>query len=350
MTTDVAAPHAAPGSSGPRARRLRWPGPPVVGFLGRRLAAGLLTVFVVSVLAFVCTKILPGDTAELVLGRNASPRALEAMRERLGSNDPLVLQYFHWLRGLLTGDFGESAVALAQYQGNASISATLGDPLVNSLVLGGLTAALLVPLTMVLGAISGVRAGKLTDHLISGPSLVLGGLPEFVTGSLLIAVFFTWLQWLPPVSLVSPGASPFGQPDALVLPILTLLIVTVGSGTRQVRAGVIQALTTDYVLYARLNGVPESRVLRRYALRNALATSVQTIAQNLQYLAGGIIIVEALFTYPGIGNYLLNAVNTRDTNGVLAASMILAALYTVINIVADVVVVFLVPKLRTEML
>lgn len=348
MTTDL---HPVPVVAADRTRgRSRRRPPRLVGFIARRLVAGVGTLFVVSVLAFLCTKALPGDTAELVLGRNASPAALDAMRERLGSDQSLLLQYLHWVGGVLTGDFGDSAVALAQLQADPSISSTLATPIANSLILGGLTALLLVPVVLLAGAVAGVRAGRLADHAISGPSLVLGGLPEFVTGSLLIAIFFNWLGWLPPVSLVAPGASPLSTPDSLVLPVVTLLIVTAGSGIRQVRAGVSQAMSKDYVLYARLNGVAERRVVRRYALRNALATSVQTIAQNVQYLAGGIIIVEALFAYPGLGNYLLNAVMTRDTNEVLAASILLAALYTAINIAADVIVILLVPKLRTEML
>jgi peptide/nickel transport system permease protein len=162
-------------------------------------------------------------------------------------------------------------------------------------------------------------------------------------------VFFTWLHLLPPVALLSPGQSPLSQPRALVLPVLTLLAVAVGAGVRQVRAGMIEVLQQDYVRFARLNGIGERRVILRYALRNALAPSVQIIAQNLQYLVGGIIVVESVFAYPGIGTYLVNAVAARDVTEVQAAAIILAALYIVINIAADLIVVFLVPKLRTAM-
>jgi peptide/nickel transport system permease protein len=168
-------------------------------------------------------------------------------------------------------------------------------------------------------------------------------------GTLLIYVFFNQLGLLPPVALLSPGQSPFSNPDALILPVLTLLAVAVGAGVRQVRAGMAEVLQQDYVHFARLNGVPEGRVLWRYALRNALAPSVQIIAQNLQYLVGGIIIVESVFAYPGIGTYLVNAVTTRDVIEVQAAAVVLAALYIVINVIADLIVVFLVPKLRTGM-
>jgi peptide/nickel transport system permease protein len=208
----------------------------------------------------------------------------------------------------------------------------------------------LVPLTVILGAIAGIKANKALDHVISLPSLILAGLPEFVSGALLIWVFFTALDLLPPVSLVAPGASPLGDPKILILPVATLLLVAVGSGVRQVRLGMIEVLQTDFVQFARLNGVAEGRVLMRYGIRNAVANSIQTIAQNLQYLVGGIIVVEAVFTYPGIGVYLVQAVLARDTPKVLAASIILAAFYTLLNIVADLIVVFLVPKLRTELI
>jgi peptide/nickel transport system permease protein len=205
----------------------------------------------------------------------------------------------------------------------------------------------LIPLTLVLGAIAGIRAGRKLDHAISFPSLVFGGLPEFVTGTLLIFVLFTKLSLLPPVALVAPGQSPFSNSKALIMPVLTLLVVAVGAGVRQVRAGMIEVLQQDFVHFARLNGLRERRVLWRYALRNALAPSVQIIAQNLQYLVGGIIIVESVFAYPGIGTYLVNAVTSRDVTEVQAAAMILATLYILINIIADLIVVFLVPKLRT---
>jgi peptide/nickel transport system permease protein len=237
-----------------------------------------------------------------------------------------------------------------QQQPDPSIAHTLVDPLWNTFVLGTIAAILLVPFTLILGVIAGIKANKLLDHLISTPSLIFAGLPEFVTGALLIWVFFTFLDLLPPVSLVAPGTSPLSDPKILILPIATLLLVAVGSGVRQVRLGMIEVLQTDFIQFARLNGIAERTVLVRYAIRNAVSNSVQTIAQNLQYLVGGIIVVEAVFTYPGIGVYLVQAVLARDTNKILAAAIILAAFYTVLNIIADLIVVFLVPKLRTELI
>jgi peptide/nickel transport system permease protein len=322
----------------------------VVRFILTRLGAGLVTLFIVSVLIFLCTSVIPGDAVTVILGKNGTPETVAALQARLGLDVPLHQQYLDWLGGMVRGDLGDSAVALAQQQPDPSIASTIHDPLVNSLILGTITALLLVPLTLLLGALAGMKADRPLDHAISTPSLVLAGLPEFVTGALLIYVMFTVLDVLPPVSLVAPGESPLATPKILVLPVLTLLIVAVGSGVRQVRLGMIESLQTDCVQFARLNGIRNRRVLTRYGMRNAVANSVQTIAQNLQYLVGGIIVVESVFAYPGIGIYLVNAVVARDANKILAASIILAVLYTIINIIADLLVVFLVPKLRTELI
>jgi len=331
----------APAAVGRRTRH------PLAFFVVRRVATGVLTLIVVSMLIFVATDILPGNAAVVVLGRNASPARVHKLEAALGISGSVPSRYMRWLDGVVQGDFGHSAVAEAEGRANSAVSSTLGDPLRNSFVLAALTTILLVPLTLVLGAAAGIFAGRKFDHAISLPSLVMSGLPEFVTGTLLIYVFFNKLALLPPVSLLSPGQSPFSTPEALILPVLTLLAVAIGAGVRQVRAGMIEVLQQDYVRFARLNGVSERRVLSGYALRNALAPSVQIIAQNLQYLVGGIIIVESVFAYPGVGTYLVNAVTARDVIEVQAAAIVLAALYISINVIADLIVVLLVPKLRT---
>lgn len=322
----------------------------VLWFLLRRIGTGIITLWVVSILIFLCCSVLPGDAVSVVLGKSGTPEVIAAIKARMGLDHSLIQQYWDWLTGLFHGDFGDSAVALVQQQPDPSIAHTLRDPLINSFILGTAAALLLVPITLVLGAVAGIKANRAADHLISLPSLVLAGLPEFVSGALLIWLFFTTLHVLPPVSLVAPGSTALADPKVLILPVATLLLVAVGSGVRQVRLGMIEVLQTDFIQFARLNGVSEGRVLMRYGIRNAIANSIQTIAQNLQYLVGGIIVVEAVFTYPGIGVYLVQAVLARDTPKVLAASIILAAFYTLLNIIADLIVVFLVPKLRTELI
>ncbi len=312
---------------------------PLVGFLVRRVLAGLATLLVVSFLIFLATNALPGNVVEIVLGKNATPQRVALLQHQLGLDQSLLTRYFDWLGGVLHGDLGQSTAQLAQGAGSAPIGGLIGTALRNSLVLAVLAAVLLAPLALLTGTIAAVRAGKAADYAVSYSALVLGALPEFVLGTFLILIFFSQLDLLPPVSLVPPGTSPLAHPNALVLPVLTLLGVSVAFCSRQVRAGVVQALRHDCVTMARLNGIGEQRVRLRYALRNALAT--------VQYLLGGIIVVEALFAYPGIGNLLVNAVQTRDVTEVQSIALVLAAMYILVNIVSDFVVVLLVPKLRT---
>lgn len=345
MQATVTAEAGAPRSADKRSQRLH----PVARFVVKRLALGAVTLLVVSLLIFALTAVVPGDAVTVVLGKSGTPETIAALQAELGLDEPLWTQYLSWLGGLLHGDLGVSVVAMINQQPDPSIASAIADPLTNSLILGLITALLLVPLTLLLGALAGLFADRFLDHTISVPTLVLGGLPEFVTGALFIYIFFTQLHVLPPVSLVPPGDSPLQTPQVLVLPVLTLLVVAVGSGARQTRLGMIDALRSDFVLAATLNGIARGRVVAWYAMRNAVANAVQTIAQNLQYLVGGIIVVESVFAYPGIGVYLVNAVQSRDTNAILAASMILAVLYTIINIAADLLVVFLVPRLRSEL-
>ncbi|HUZ54627.1 MAG TPA: ABC transporter permease [Streptosporangiaceae bacterium] len=345
--SDASTATLAPGQEQSAAPKGRYP---VLRFLVGRVSAALLTLLIASMLIFLATNVLPGNAAVVVLGRNARLAQVHKLEAELGLNHSELQRYATWLGQMAHGNFGKSAVAVAEGRTDSAISSTLASPLSDSGILAGLTALLLIPLTLALGTLAGLRAGRRVDHAISVPALVAGGLPEFVTGTALIFVFFTVLKLLPAVALLSPGQSPFSDIKALVLPVLTLLAVAVGAGVRQVRAGMIEVLQQDFILFARLNGIPERKVILQYALRNALAPSVQIIAQNLQYLVGGIIIVESVFTYPGIGTYLVQAVTSRDVTEVQAAAMILATFYVAINIAADLIVIFLVPKLRTGLL
>lgn len=334
------------GLTGPRPpRRSRGIG----GFVAWRLTTGLVTLFAASILLFVATNALPGDVAETVLGKDATPERVSALRSELDLDRPLHERYGAWLAGAVKGDLGDSAVQLAQGAPSAPVSSLIADPLMNSAALAVITATLLIPIALLLGAWAAVRANRPIDHAISNASLLLGSLPEFVLGTFLITIFFSWLGVLPPVALVPPGAKGWSDPSALVLPVLTLLGVSLAFAMRQVRAGMVHSMKQDYVMTAYLNGVSSRRVVLRYGLRNALAPSVQTFAQSIQYLFGGIILVEALFAYPGAGSLLVNAVQTRDAPLVLGLALVIAAVYIAINILADLLVVLLVPKLRTAL-
>jgi peptide/nickel transport system permease protein len=317
-----------------------------LAFLARRLVGAALALFIASVLIFAATSILPGDAASVVLGRGATPEAVQQLDRELNLDRPRVQQYVSWLAGFVHGDLGDSSVGLAQGAKHAPIWDLIANPVRNSLILALVTAIFMIPLSLALGALSAVFAGKPIDHAISIGSLAAIALPEFVIGSLLIGVFFVWLDVLPPVAIIPPGDDPLSHPTKLILPVATLLLASLAASIRMVRAGMIEVLRTDYVQTARLNGLAERWVLWRYAMRNALAPSVQVLAQNLQWLIGGIIITEAVFAYPGIGTTLVTAVGNRDLTLVQSVAMLIAVVYVLLNLIADLIVFLLVPKLR----
>jgi peptide/nickel transport system permease protein len=320
---------------------------PVLAFAARRTAAGLVTLLVATALLFTVVQLLPGDVANVVLGRNATPEAIAGVHANLGLDQPVVARYARWLGGVVTGDLGESTAAAAR--GTAlPVADVIATPLRNSLVLAGLTFLIVVPLALGLGVLAAVRATRAVDHGISTTALMISAVPEFLIGTLLIFAFFTQLDLLPPVTQIQPGESPFTRLSGLVLPVLTLLAASLAYLVRIVRARTIEVLEHDYVTMARLNGFRESRVLWRYVLRNALAPAVQAVGQTVQYLIGGIIITENVFNYPGIGGILVSAVTVRDVQEITVIAAILGAAYIAVNVVTDLLVVLLVPKLRTQ--
>jgi peptide/nickel transport system permease protein len=319
---------------------------PVLTFLGRRILGAIVALFAASIVIFAGTVLLPGDAAGVVLGRNATPENVARLNHQMHLDQPATTEYVNWLTGLLHGDLGDSAVGLAQGAASAPIWPLISGPVKNSVILALIAALFMIPLSLGLGAIAAVYAGRPVDHVISLGSLAAIALPEFVIGSLLVGIFFVGLHWLPPVAIVPPGEDPLSDPTKLVLPVATLLLASLAAGIRMVRAGMIEVLRTEYVQTARLNGLAERRVLYRYAMRNALAPSIQVLAQNLQWLIGGIIITESVFAYPGIGTTLVSAVANRDITVVQTVAMLIAVVYVGLNLVADLLVMLLVPKLR----
>jgi peptide/nickel transport system permease protein len=327
--------------------RYRYARHPVATFLVRRVAAGLLTLLVVTILIFAVLQIVPGNVTQIILGRNATPDRIAAVNASVHLNESVPARYLAFLGGVITGHFGDSSAALAQ--GNTvPVWEAIRTPLANSLVLAAITTVLFIPLSLFFGMVAALRAGRATDSILSLTALTLGAMPEFLIGTLLVVIFFARLHLLPPVSLIPPGETPFSNPKELVLPVLTLLGVSTAFGSRLLRASMIEVLDEDFVAMARLNGYRERRVMFRYALRNALAPSAQILAQQIQYLIGGIIVVESVFSYPGIGTTLVQSIQVRDTQMVTVIATIIAAIYILINILADLAVVLLVPKLRTR--
>jgi peptide/nickel transport system permease protein len=347
MGAPIVTPETIEPTMGRRPRvSARWRHP-ILTFTVRRLGAGVVTLLVASLLVFAMTELLPGDVATVVLGRNATPAAVTELQDKLGLERSFLTRYGDWLGGLVTGDLGDSTVGLAQGAENTRVGAKISEPIRNSAILAGIAFVLFVPLALVLGVLAGVRAGRPADYTISLTSLALSALPEFVIATFLIVIFFSYLGWFPPVVGFGPGQSPLDYVDSLVLPVLTLLAAAIATGVRMIRAGVVEAMRQDYVTMAELNGFSRQRIVWRYAVRNSLAPSVIVVAQVAAYLVAGIIITENVFNYPGVGRLLVDAVKTRDVAVVQAVAMILATMYVLLNIVADVLVVFLIPKLRT---
>jgi peptide/nickel transport system permease protein len=334
MTT-VAEPVVAPRGSSP-----------VLRFVVRRVAGAALALWAASIVIFAGTVLLPGDAAGVVLGKNATPANVARLNHQMHLDLPAHTEYTNWLTGLLHGDLGDSAVGLAQGAPHAPIWPLISGAVKNSVILALITAALMIPLSLGLGVVAAVYAGKPADHVISIASLAAIALPEFVIGSLLVGIFFVALNLLPPVAIIPPGDDPLSDPTKLILPVATLLLASLAAGIRMVRAGMVEVLQTEYVQTARLNGLAERRVLLRYGLRNALAPSIQVLTQNLQWLIGGIIITESVFAYPGIGTALVSAVANRDVTVVQSVAMLIAVVYVALNLVADLLVMLLVPKLR----
>jgi peptide/nickel transport system permease protein len=322
---------------------------PVLWFVGRRIGAAILTLFIVSILIFLGTEILPGDAAHAILGRDATPAAVSQVRRELGLNRPASVRYVDWLSHIARGDLGRSATQTLATGHESPIWPLIRGRLVNTLVLALLTTILIIPLGITVGILAAKRAGRPTDQAISVTSLAAVSLPEFITGALLILVFGVWLHLLPAVSLIPSGSTVFTNPDILILPVATLLAASLAQTIRMVRAGMLEALRAEYVAMARLNGIPERTVVRRYALRNVLAPTIQVIALNVQWLVGGIIVTESVFGFPGIGQELVEVVNSRDIPFVQSVSMLIAAVYLGINILADLLVVLVTPKLRTSL-
>ena len=331
---------AAPVSR-PRRRRLLGG---VSGFIVRRTLLGLLTLFLVSIVVFAATQALPGDAARAILGRTATPDSLAALREQLNLDEPVLQQYGNWLKGLLTGDLGNSLAA------NEPVTSVLGKRIANSAVLVLLAALISTPLAIAFGAISARRRDGPFDHVTSVVLLSLAALPEFVVGiGLVVLLGTTVFTILPAVSIIPPDESAWAHPKELVLPTLTLVIAVSPYTARIMRASMVDVLESDYVEMARLKGLAERRVVWRHAVPNAIAPTIQVTALNLAYLAGGIVLVEYVFGYAGIGSALVDAVQNRDVPVVQALAMLIAAVYVVLNVIADVAAILVSPRLRTSL-
>jgi peptide/nickel transport system permease protein len=317
--------------------------PPLLKLILIRIGLGVLTLFLVSIVVFAATQALPGDTARAILGREAADKArYEALREQLGLNRPMAAQYFSWLGGAVKGDFGDSLVA------EKPVTELLARRLLNTFTLVFLAALFSIPISLLLGSITALRRDTKFDVSVTIGSLSIAALPEFVIGIILILLFATQVfNWLPAVSRVDPSLPIYQQLELFVLPAATLTLAVAPYITRILRASTIEVLESEYVMMARLKGLPERLVLNRHALPNALAPALQVTALNLAWLAGGVVVVEYLFAFPGIGSLLVDSVANRDMPMVQAICLIIAGVYVLANLTADIATILVSPRLRT---
>jgi peptide/nickel transport system permease protein len=307
----------------------------------RRGGVGIVTLFVVSVVIFLATEVLPGNAAYAVLGHTATPAQIQAIENQLHLNRSIPEQYWSWVSGLLSGDSGRS------FANGESVWSLVAPRLVNSAVLVLLAGVIGTVVGVVGGAAAALYKDSWFDHISSVVALILTSLPEFVVALALVILFSTNVfHLLPAVSIIPAGTYAWSRPRLLILPTLTLVLVIFPYLLRMMRAAMVEALESDYVEMARLEGLSAWRVTFVHALPNSVAPTVQVIGLNLLYLAGGIVIVEDVFNFPGIGQGLVNAVSSRDIPTIQVIVVILAAFYVVVNISSDVVALLASPRRR----
>ncbi len=308
----------------------------------RRLALGVLTLFLISLVVFAALLALPGDAATAILGKEATPDRVAALRDQLNLNDSVVSQYLQWIGGVLTGSFGESAAT------QQAVSSLLSERVGNTLFLVFVASVVAIPLSIALGVWTAMKRDRAVDHIGSTVTLVLAALPEFVIGIGLVLLFATSVfHWFPAVSLLPPGEHAWQHPDVVVLPAATLVLAVTPYISRIMRGSTIEVLESEYVTMARLKGLSERTVIWRHAVPNAIVPAIQVAALQLAWMAGGVVLVEFVFSYPGIGAALVDAVANQDMPVVQTVVMLAAAVYVVMNIVADVATILVTPKLRT---
>jgi peptide/nickel transport system permease protein len=312
-------------------------------YLLRRIGLALLTLWLMSVAVFVVTAVMPGDVARVILGQFATPDAIAALHTQLHLDDPAPLRYVRWITGFLSGNWGTSTS-----NGGAAIADLLPGRLVNSLILAVVALAVVAPLAIGLGLLAALRRDTLLDRFISITSLTAGSVPEFVTGTALLFIFGIWLHWLPTDSIAASGLNPLQSPQHLVLPVFALGLVYVGYLSRMMRATTITVLDSAYVRTALLKGMPWSRVLLHHVVRNAVAPTLTVVALQVGYLVGGLVVVEQLFDYPGIGTLLLSAAQARDVPLLEDCVMCTSILFFLGNLLSDMVNLLLNPRIRHD--
>lgn len=313
---------------------------PVRSLLLTRIGWGAFSVLVVAVIVYASTLLLPGDAAQAILGQQATPERLAILREQLGLDKSAWAGFIDWFTGIFRGDLGTSLST------RMPVTELLAPKLLNSAALVLVAAVVSVVIGVTLGALTASRRDGVLDHVLSIVTLVASALPEYIVGVFVVLFFAVNLHAFPAISVLPPGQYIWQAPEKMVLPVLTLTIVVVPYILRMCRGSVIEALDSDYAEVARLKGVAPRRLLFRHALPNAMAPTVQVVGLSLIYLAGGIVLVETVFQFPGVGLALVDAITARDVPVIQALVLMLSTCYVVLNILADVAVLLVTPRRR----
>ena len=314
----------------------------MAGFILRRLGFMVLTVVLASVIIFWATEVLPGDVASQVLGRFATQQAKTELRHQLGLDKPIVTQYTEWASHYASGNWGTSASM------NTAVRTVVFERLRNSLMLAVVAFAFYVPLGILLGLIAALRKNTWLDQSISIGSLAFIGLPEFVSGVILISIFAVNLQWLPASSAIDPGSTFVEAFPYLILPAVTVALTSLAYVIRMTRSSTVDVLQMDYVRTANLKGLSPRRVLFTHVLRNSLLPTVTVVAIGIGWLIGGLIVTESVYSYPGIGRLLLFAISQRDLKLVQATALLIVIIFVLANFIADILYAVLNPRIRYQ--
>ena len=308
-------------------------------YILKRLGLTVITLVIVSMFVFGASQLLPGDVGRTVLGPYASQAQVDQLDHQLGVDNPLPVRYWNWASDFVRGDWGTSPVQ------NVEVRPLVLGRLKNSLILGGFALVLIVPISVLLGVLAALHYGRALDRVISISGLSFIALPEFVVGVIVIVVFSIQLGWFPVASQV-PGTNPVDWFRQLLLPTIPLAFVLFGYIARMARAGTVEALQSNYVRTAVLKGLPHRQVIWRHVLRNSLLPTITVVSVQVGYLVGGLVVVETLFNYPGIGALTLNSATGHDLPTLEACVLMIAVLYMVSNFIADIAYGLLNPRVR----
>lgn len=312
----------------------------IAKMVAQRIALGLLTLFAVSVIIFLAIEFLPGDFTEAVLGQSATPETVAAFRKELGLDQPAYIRYFGWLADIAQGDLGRS------FANQRPITTLLGPRIYNTLFLAAYAAAIAVPIALTLGILAALYRNSIFDRTVNVAALTAISSPEFLAAYILILVFAVQLGWVPSIARVNPETGFFERLYILLLPAVTLTLVTMAHMMRMTRAAIINLMASPYIEMARLKGLGRTRIIVKHALPNALAPIINVIAINLAYLIVGVVVVEVVFTYPGLGQLLVDSVSKRDMPVVQISCLVFAVTYILLNLLADIMSILSNPRLR----